>query len=56
MQFFQRRDDIVLCGIDEVLAVINKFAKDPSELEIYALNDGDIMKRKRASFKDKWQV
>jgi len=43
MQFFQRRDDIVLCGIDEVLAVINKFAKDPSELEIYALNDGDII-------------
>ena len=43
MQFFQRRDDIVLCGIDEVLAIINKFAKNPSELEIYALDDGDII-------------
>ena len=43
MQFFQRRDDIMLCGIDEVLAIINKFAKNPSELEIYALDDGDII-------------
>lgn len=41
MQFFQREDNITLCGIDESIAIIQTFAKTPSNLEIYALNDGD---------------
>lgn len=43
MQFFQRKDDVVLCGIDEVIALIKTFAKNPDELKIEALNDGDII-------------
>lgn len=43
MQFFQRRDDAMLCGIDEAIALIHTFAIDPSSLEIEALNDGDII-------------
>jgi len=44
MQFFQRENDIMLCGIDEVLALIETFATNPSKLKIEALNDGDIIK------------
>ena len=33
MQFFQRRDDIVICGIDEFLAIINKFVKIQASLK-----------------------
>ncbi|MGL4952890.1 MAG: nicotinate phosphoribosyltransferase, partial [Culicoidibacterales bacterium] len=40
MQFFQRRKAI-LCGIDEAIALVHTFAKDPKQLEIHALNDGD---------------
>lgn len=43
MQWFQRRDDSLLCGIDEAIALIHKFAIHPEELEIEALNDGDII-------------
>ncbi|MBE3609740.1 nicotinate phosphoribosyltransferase [Campylobacter californiensis] len=43
MQFFQRTDDIVLCGIDEVVSLIHTFAKEPGKLKIYALNDGDVV-------------
>jgi len=43
MQFFQRRDDVMLCGIDEVIALINTFAVSPKTLKIEALNDGDII-------------
>ena len=43
MQFFQREDDVMVCGIDECLAIIKEFANKPEELEIYALNDGDII-------------
>ncbi len=43
MQWFQRRDDSMLCGIDEVIALIHTFAIHPEELEIEALNDGDII-------------
>ena len=40
MQFFQK-DHAVLCGTDEVIALIHTFADNPSELEIYSLKDGD---------------
>lgn len=40
-QWFQRRDDSMLCGVDECLAVLRKFAVHPEDLEVYALNDGD---------------
>ena len=44
MQFFQRRDEAMVCGLDEAIAIIHEFAIHPEELEIYALNDGDIIK------------
>ncbi|MBR8463328.1 nicotinate phosphoribosyltransferase [Campylobacter sp. faydin G-24] len=43
MQFFQRHDDVMLCGVDESIAIIHKFATNPQNLEIYALNDGDMI-------------
>ena len=43
MQWFQRRDDSMLCGVDEAIALIHTFAIHPEELEIEALNDGDII-------------
>ena len=41
MQFFQRRDDSKLCGVDEAIALVHEYAIHPEELEIVALNDGD---------------
>ena len=43
MQWFQRRDNSMLCGIDEAIALLHTFAVHPEELEIEALNDGDII-------------
>ena len=43
MQFFQRTDDAMVCGIDEAIALVHTFAVKPEELEIEALNDGDIV-------------
>ncbi|WP_100399910.1 nicotinate phosphoribosyltransferase [Bacillus sp. FJAT-44742] len=43
MQFFQKQH-AVLCGTDEVIALIKTFAKDPEELEIRSLEDGDKIK------------
>ena len=43
MQWFQRRDDSMLCGVDEAIALIHTYAIHPEELEIEALNDGDII-------------
>ncbi|MDZ5472556.1 nicotinate phosphoribosyltransferase [Bacillus sp. 31A1R] len=40
MQFFQKSSG-VLCGTDEVIALIKTFADNPEELEIYSLKDGD---------------
>jgi nicotinate phosphoribosyltransferase len=40
MQFFQKKH-AVLCGTDEVIALLKTFAKNPNELEIYSLKDGD---------------
>ena len=51
MQWFQRRDDSMLCGIDEAIAVIHTFAHNPQDLEIEALNDGDIIQNKEPVLK-----
>lgn len=40
MQFFQK-DHAVLCGTDEVIALLHTFADKPEELEIHSLKDGD---------------
>ncbi|UTR13396.1 nicotinate phosphoribosyltransferase [Salipaludibacillus sp. LMS25] len=40
MQFFQK-ENAVLCGVDEVIALIETFADKPEELKIKALHDGD---------------
>ncbi|MGD6840988.1 nicotinate phosphoribosyltransferase [Bacillus infantis] len=40
MQFFQK-SHAVLCGTDEVIALIHTFAENPEELEIFSLKDGD---------------
>jgi len=42
-QFFQRADNVMLCGIDEVIALVYTFARNPQDLKIQALNDGDII-------------
>lgn len=43
MQFFQRGNDVMACGLDEVISLIHTFAVNPKDLNIYALNDGDII-------------
>jgi len=43
MQFFQRKDNVVLCGIDEAIALIHTFAHNPRSIKIKALNDGDLI-------------
>ena len=43
MQWFQRRDGAMLCGIDEAIAILHEFAIHPEELVIEALDDGDII-------------
>lgn len=43
MQWFQRRDYSMLCGIDEAIAILHTFAIKPEELVIEALNDGDMI-------------
>jgi nicotinate phosphoribosyltransferase len=43
MQWFQRTENAMLCGIDEAIAVLHKFANNPGNLIIEALDDGDII-------------
>src|SRR5690625_1579797 len=43
MQFFQK-DNAVLCGTDEVIALLHTFADHPEQLEIHSLKDGDKIK------------
>ncbi|MFD2134018.1 nicotinate phosphoribosyltransferase [Pseudogracilibacillus auburnensis] len=43
MQFFQK-EEAVLCGTDEVIALIHTFAEHPEQLEIKSLKDGDKIK------------
>lgn len=40
MQFFQK-GEAVLCGTDESIALVHTFAKDPENLTIHSLKDGD---------------
>ncbi|MCT2535017.1 nicotinate phosphoribosyltransferase [Aquibacillus koreensis] len=40
MQFFQK-DNAVLCGTDEAIALLHTFADHPEQLEIRSLKDGD---------------
>lgn len=40
MQFFQK-NEAVLCGTDEVIALVHTFANDPESLDIHSLKDGD---------------
>ncbi len=42
MQFFQKKQ-AVLCGIDEAVALLHCFAKEPESLNISALHDGDFI-------------
>lgn len=43
MQWFQRTDDAMACGIDESIALIHTFGVHPEDLVIEALNDGDLI-------------
>ncbi|WP_110114151.1 nicotinate phosphoribosyltransferase [Bacillus sp. CGMCC 1.16541] len=43
MQFFQK-EEAVLCGTDEVIALIKAYANQPEELDIHSLKDGDKIK------------
>lgn len=43
MQFFQK-EHAVLCGTDEVIALIKTFANNPDQLELRSLEDGDKIK------------
>ncbi|RKQ30531.1 nicotinate phosphoribosyltransferase [Oceanobacillus halophilus] len=40
MQFFQK-ENAVLCGTDEAIALLHTFADNPEKLEIHSLKDGD---------------
>src|SRR5690625_4353650 len=40
MQFFQK-ENAVLCGTDEAIALVHTFAEKPEMLEIHSLKDGD---------------
>ncbi len=40
MQFFQK-EEAVLCGVDEAIALVRTFGRDVDSLEIHALKDGD---------------
>jgi nicotinate phosphoribosyltransferase len=42
-QWFQRRDNVMACGLDECIALIHTFAKHPETLKIEALKDGDMI-------------
>lgn len=43
MQWFQRTNDAMACGIDEAIALVHTFAVDPVSLTIEAINDGDLI-------------
>ncbi|MBP5301440.1 MAG: nicotinate phosphoribosyltransferase [Bacilli bacterium] len=42
MQFFQRKNNVMLCGISEVIALIKKIVGN--KVIIFSLSDGDIIK------------
>lgn len=44
IQFFQHSADTLVCGLDEVIALIHIYAHNPADIEIKALHDGDRVK------------
>src|SRR5690625_2305033 len=40
MQYFKKKE-VVLCGTDEVIALVHTFAEQPETLDIQSLKDGD---------------
>lgn len=46
MQFFQWQPSLVVCGVDESIALLHTFGKNPERLIIEALNDGDLVDSK----------
>jgi nicotinate phosphoribosyltransferase len=42
-QWFQRRDNTMVCGLDECIALIHTFAQHPETLKITALQDGEMI-------------
>ncbi len=50
-QWFQRRDDTMVCGLDEAIALLHTFADHPETLRIEALNDGDIIQNGEPALK-----
>lgn len=51
MQFFQRHDNVVLCGISEAIDLLKFASPNYDDLEIYSLNDGDIINSKEPVLK-----
>ncbi|AGM25441.1 nicotinate phosphoribosyltransferase [Spiroplasma chrysopicola] len=43
MQFFQRSDNVKLCGINECVDLIRQEAFNPETLEVWSLADGDLI-------------
>lgn len=50
-QWFCRTNEYKLCGIDEAIALVETFARNPQNLEIFALHDGDIVKSREPVLK-----
>ena len=50
-QWFCRTSEYKLCGIDEAIALVATFARNPKNLEIFALHDGDIVKSREPVLK-----
>ncbi len=57
LQFFQRKDNIKLCGIKHSLKIVKKYGKNINDLQIFALKDGDIINSNEAvlTIKGKYQ-
>lgn len=51
MQFFQRRDHVMVCGIDESIALLSEFAINPEQLIVEALHDGMMINNKEPVLK-----
>jgi len=51
LQFFQRRNNVMACGIDEAIALIHTLAEHPENIQIFALNDGDIVQANESVLK-----
>lgn len=43
MQWFQRKDDVIFCGISYILQMLKKVVKNYNDLEILSLDDGEII-------------